>query len=311
MSDHPDVSLEMRHRVEEAVRALGYEPDFLAQSLRSGSTRTIGFIIRDIANPLYALIARACEQELRRNAYSMILMNSDGSAETESQNFALLRRRRVDGIIASLASEDSPGVKKTVAALRGPLVLLDRSLKGVNVGAVISDHRSGVYDATTHLLELGHENIAFVSGTENVYTTRNRILGFREAYETVGKKVNEELLALGGFDEEYALVHSRNLLTKKPRPTAFITGGIGSSTGTLKAINGLGMQIGKDVAFVALDEWPLFELFSPQISSVDRDEKAVGVEAARLLLNMLKGKTTHELLVETKFVARASSLGGL
>ena len=117
LSGHPDVSASMRAKVEEAAQALGYEPDLLAQSLRSGATRTIGFIIRDIANPLFAVVARACEQELRRNGYSLILMNSDGSVETESKNFALLRRRRVDGVIASLVAEDSPYVKKTILSL--------------------------------------------------------------------------------------------------------------------------------------------------------------------------------------------------
>ena len=311
MSDHPDVSPSMRARVEEAVQVLGYEPDLLAQSLRSGSTRTIGFIIRDISNPFYALVARACEQELRRNGYSMILMNSDGSVETELQNFLLLRRRRVDGVIASLVVEDSPYVKKIVTSLRAPLVLLDREIKGTQTSAVITDHFSGVCDAVAYLIGAGHSNIAFVTGAENVYTTRDRMRGYRQAFADAGKDVPEDLLALGGFDAEYALVHTRRLMVKKPRPTALITGGIGSTSGALRALNELGIRIGQDLAFVALDEWPLFDLFTPQISSVYRDAKAIGGEAAHLLLEVLKGKAPRESVIETKFTQRFSSQGGL
>ncbi len=311
MSGHPDVSPAMRARVEEAVAALGYEPDLLAQSLRSGNTRTIGFIIRDISNPLYALIARACEQEFRRHGYSMILMNSDGSIETESKNLLLLRRRRVDGVIASLVAEDAPSVKKTIISLRAPMVLLDREVKGLQASAVITDHHDGVYKATKHLLDLGHTRISFITGAENVYTTRDRMRGFRQAFADAGKEITESLLALGGFDAEYAFVHTRTLMAKKPRPTALITGGIGSTSGALRALSELGIKIGEDLAFVALDEWPLFDVFSPQISSVYRDAKAIGAEAAHLMLEVLKGKPQRESVMETKFTARFSSEGGL
>lgn len=311
LSGHPDVSASMRAKVEEAAQALGYEPDLLAQSLRSGATRTIGFIIRDIANPLFAVVARACEQELRRNGYSLILMNSDGSVETESKNFALLRRRRVDGVIASLVAEDSPYVKKTILSLRAPLVLLDRDVKGLNASAVITDHSIGVKAATKHLIDSGHRDIAFISGAANVYTTRNRIKGFSEAYAEAGLPLPEKLIALGGFDAEYALIHARHFLLKNPRPTAFVAGGIGSTAGVVRAFNEMKLEIGKDIALIALDEWPLFDVFATDISSVYRDPEAIGSEAAHLILEVLNGNEPRESVIDTKFTARASSQGGV
>jgi LacI family transcriptional regulator len=301
----------MRAKVEEAAQALGYEPDLLAQSLRSGATRTIGFIIRDIANPLFAVVARACEQELRRNGYSLILMNSDGSVETESKNFTLLRRRRVDGVIASLVAEDSPYVKKTILSLRAPLVLLDRDIKGLNASAVITNHLIGVKAATKHLIESGHRDIAFISGAANVYTTRNRIKGFSEAFAEAGLPLPEKLIALGGFDAEYALIHTRHLLLKDPRPTAFVAGGIGSTAGVVRAFNEMKLKIGGDIALIALDEWPLFDVFATDISSVYRDPEAIGSEAAHLILEVLNGNEPRQSIIDTKFTARASSQGGV
>lgn len=311
MSGHPDVSPAMQARVEKAILALGYEPDLLAQSLRNGKTRTIGFIIRDIANPLYALVARACEQELRRNGYAMILTNSDGNVETESKNFSLFRRRRVDGVIASLVTENAPGVKKTINSLRAPVVLLDRKVNGLNVAAVLTDHYSGVLAATLHLIENGHRNIAFISGSEDVYTTRDRVRGFKEAFSISGLSNADTWLTLGGFDADYALFQTRNLMTRDPHPTAIITGGIASTSGALRALRDLEIQVGQNVAFIALDEWPLFDVFTPQISSVYRDAHAIGREAAYLMFEMLKGGAPKESLIETRFTARFSSQSGL
>jgi LacI family transcriptional regulator len=241
----------------------------------------------------------------------MILMNSDGNVETESKNFLLLRRRRVDGVIASLVAEDSPYIKKTILSLRRPLVLLDREMKDLKASAVITDHYSGVYDATAHLISKGHFDIAFISGAENVYTTRDRLRGYRQAFTDAAKTVPEKWMALGGFDAEYALIHTRNFLAKNPRPTALMTGGIGSTAGALRAVNELGLQIGKDIAFIAIDEWPLFDVFMPPISSVYRDAKAIGGEAAHLMLEMLNGKAPSESVIETKFTARSSTESGL
>ena len=131
------------------------------------------------------------------------------------------------------------------------------------------------------------------------------------AFADAGEEFPERWMALGGFDSEYALVHTRNFLAKNPRPTAIISGGIGSTAGSLRALNELEIEIGKDIAFVALDEWPLFDIFRPKISSVSRDAQAMGVEAAHLLLEMLNGKKPSESVIETKFTARASTDGGI
>jgi LacI family transcriptional regulator len=237
-------------------------------------------------------------------------MNSDGSVETESKNFALLRRRRVDGVIASLVAEDSPYVKKTILSLRAPLVLLDRDVKGLNASAVITDHAIGVKSATKHLIDAGHRDIAFISGAANVYTTRNRIKGFSEAFAEAGLPLPEKLIALGGFDAEYALIHARHFLLKSPRPTAFIAGGIGSTAGVVRAFNEMNLKVGNDIALVALDEWPLFDVFATDVSSVYRDPEAIGSEAAHLILEVLNGNEPRESVIDTKFTARASSQGG-
>lgn len=311
LSGHPDVSPSMRLRVRRAVDELRYEPDLLAQSLRRGATKTVGFIVRDISNPLFALIAQRCEQVLREAGYSMILINSDGEIKTEAANFSLLRRRRVDGVIASLVSENSPNVKNTIKNLNTPLVLLDREVSGLEAGAVICDHRQGVFEATKDLIERGHREIAFISGNKDVFVTRDRLRGFYDAFKEAKLPISDKWIALGRFHADFATAETRRLFGQNPHPTALMAGGIGSTAGALRALNELKIKPGKDIAFVAIDEWLMFDVFASEYSSVFRDPVEIGEQAARLILDMLKGGQARQLVVETKFIPRKSSAGGL
>src|SRR6476660_7731070 len=115
LSGHPDVSPKMRQVVMDAVRDLGYQPDMLAQGLRRGKTFSVGFTVSDIANPILAEIVTGAEKRLREAGYSLLLTNSEGSPDLDADHILLLERRRVDGLILSLAAERHD---KTIAALK-------------------------------------------------------------------------------------------------------------------------------------------------------------------------------------------------
>ena len=307
LSGHLDVSEKMRTKVESAVAELGYEPDHLAQSLRKGATNTIGFMIRDITNTLFSIVAQSAEHELRKAGYSMILINSHGELDAEKENFALFKRRRIDGVIASLVSEDSPYVRNTISELGAPVVLLDREVTGLNASAVICDHAHGVKDATADLIKNGHKRIAFVSGRKDVFISRNRIKGYEEALAEAKIKVDENLIRLGKFGEDFAYAQTKDLFSGKETPNALITGGIGASTGALRALKDLKLKPGKDVAFVALDEWPMFDVLTADLSSVYRNPEEMGRQSARLILDLIAGEATAQAVVPTIYRPRASS----
>ena len=306
LSGHPDVSASMRARVEEAALDLGFEPDLLAQSLRSGSTRTVGFVLRDISNPFFANIARRCEQELRRAGYTMILMNSDGDVDAEPTNLTLMRRRRVDGVIVSLVSETAPSTKSALAALRVPVVLLDREVKGLHAAAVLCDHFTGVSRAVDELLMRGHRRIALITGELDVRSSRERLRGYRAAFKAAGVPVDEDLLLTEDFGEDYAKSEVIRLMSRTNEPTALLTGGIGATAGALRGLRQLRLEPGRDVSVVALDELSFFDVFAPQLASVFRDSDEMGTASARLLLDMLDGGEAKTVTIDTTFTPRAS-----
>ena len=126
LSGHPDVSPTMRETVNNAVRELGYRPNALARGLRSQRSMSVGFAVADFANPIFADIVRGAERELRANGYSLLLTNSEGDADLDADNLALLEDRQVDGMLLSLTQEDNPEVVRALRACSLPMVLLDR-----------------------------------------------------------------------------------------------------------------------------------------------------------------------------------------
>lgn len=306
LSNHPDVSPAMRKRVREAAKEFGYEPDLLAQSLRRGSTNTIGFVMRDIANPFFAEIACGAERVLRRGGYVMLLTNSDGHVDLEAEHTQVLRRRRVDGLILSLVSESG----RTIDLLRNtatPIVLLDREIDGVVAGAVLSDHYAGVRAAVEDLVAMGHRRIALVTGSPSIRPTRERIRGLTDAMEARRLAVDRKLLILGSFDAAFARRETSALLDLADPPTAIVSGGVQSTLGVLEAMADRSVVAGEDVALVACDELHFFDVFHPPISVVARNPERIGAEAARLLLEMGAGGAARTVMIHTEYRRRASS----
>ena len=147
--------------------------------------------------------------------------------------------------------------------------------------------------------------------SNNVYPTRNRLQGFTKAFEDAGIKVQPDLLAIGGFDAEYALSHARILLHRNPVPTAILAGGHGALMGISRALKENNLTMGKEIAFIALDQLPYLEVFSDNISTVYRDTEAIGREAAILILEGIEGEKPRVSVIESEFIERASSQGGL
>lgn len=165
LTGHPDASEAMRRRVLRAVDELGYEPNLMAQGLRSLQSSTIGAMFSDFANPLLSQIIQGAEQVLRDAGYSLLLTSSEGSSDMGARHLRVLGQRRVDGLIVMAASETDAGVNRLLASstLARELVIIDRQLPaGVRAGYVLSDHRTGFAAAARHLLDLGHRRFAFV-----------------------------------------------------------------------------------------------------------------------------------------------------
>ena len=156
----------MRQVVMAAVRDLGYQPDMLAQGLRRGKTFSVGFTVSDIANPVLAEIVTGAEKRLREAGYSLLLTNSEGNPELDVEHISLLARRRVDGLILSLAEENHPETVAALGQLTVPVVLVDRDVPPGDRrrAAPRSTTRRGCARRRGTSLGLGHRRFALITG---------------------------------------------------------------------------------------------------------------------------------------------------
>lgn len=310
LSGHPDVSPRMRDRVVQAARDLGYQPDLLAQGLRSGRTRSVGFTVSDIANPILAEIVTGAEKRLREAGYSLLLTNSEGNPDLDVEHISLLERRRVDGLLLSLAEENHSATVSVLREVAVPIVLVDRDVpKGVRASQAVFDHFSGMQAATAHLLELGHRRFALITGGPE-RPSRERRRAVEETLASAGGGAQCTVLS-GEFSVERGRHTTAAILSMNPRPTVIVAGGNMLMQGALLALRAAGVEVGRDISFVGCDDIAIAEIHQPPIAVVRRDVPAVGIAAAELLLSALnaddsEGWETAQVVLPTEFVPRAS-----
>ena len=308
LQDHPNVSPKMRRRVLAAVNRLGYQPDFLAQSLRTGRTFSVGFIVGDISNPTMASLVLGAEVVVQAAGLSLLLMNSGGDPARDEAHIRFFVKRRVDGMILSLASEKNRATLQLLAQIRVPIVVLDREIPPkIGANAVLSDHRAGMRAAVEYLLDLGHRRIALIGPSLEMRAGRERIAGMRDAI--AARRLRDETITRpGSLLAEHGELATTELFSLAQPPTAVIAGGNQLLVGILRALASRRLSVGRDVAVVTCDDFPLSELHTPPIATISRDIVGMGRTAAQLLVERIhKPGEPAVVVLPTSFHARASA----
>jgi LacI family transcriptional regulator len=307
LSGHPDVSPAMRTRVLEAVGALDYKPDILAQSLRRRQTMTVGFVVGDISNPVVSQIVKGAELTLRDAGYTMLLTNSLVDPELDRRHIELLRQRRADGLLLLPVSETHAPTISVLESLDIPVVVVERDLPAsVGASSAFSDHRAGMDPAVEHLLDLGHRQIALIAGAP-VRPTRERLASLKACFGRRGLPPTYEVYE-GIYSTEYGARMTAHLLTAEHPPTAIIAGSNQLMVGALQVLAERGVALGEDLSFVGCDDISVAQIHRPQIAVLDRDLVALGTSAANLLLRRLRDEADANTVSihPTRFIARPS-----
>ena len=135
-----------------------------------------------------------------------------------------------------------------------------------------------------HLLGLGHERIAFVSGKRGLTTTNERLDGYSAAMRAAGLRVNEDLFVVGNSASEPARLATHKLLSGSPRPTAVIGGNNLMTLGVMRAVQEAGLRVPDDIALVSFDDFEWADLFSPRLTTMAQPCFEIGRRAIELLI---------------------------
>ena len=285
------VSPKLTGRVEDAIAALDYHPNEVARGLKVNSTFTIGIIIPDVSNLFFNDILRGVETEARRNGYSVILCDSNEDPVQEQELLTVLIRRRVDGIL--LASTQARLEESRLAMRRPPIVCFDRDAGGFQGSAVVVDNVLASYEATRHLIELGHQHIATISGPETTLTGRERLEGFRKALQEAHLPLPEEYIRPGGFSMEGAHREGLEVLQLSTPPTAILVCNNRMTLGLMRALRDLGLRCPQEVSVVGFDDFDWSDLFSPRLTTVVQPSYEMGKRATEMLLQAIQAPDQH------------------
>jgi LacI family transcriptional regulator len=308
LSGHADVRADLRERVLAAAAELDYQPDILAQSLRKGATRSVGFITDDLSNYLIADIATGAESVLRARGHSLLVMNSERDPALDPANIRVLRARRVDALMMCPVEEDDPDTVAALQTLDIPLCVIEGDQPAsLPASYVHSDHRAGMTTALRYLISQGHRRIAVIAGPDRYRSARERYRGMSDVIaeghpDVALRKVSTELTPA---EAEAA---TATALREHDRPTAIATGGDGSLPGILAGIESMGLGIGTDVSLVTSDPGELGAVFRPPLAAITRDGIAIGRAAAELLLERVADPSLEPRTVvfPARFEPRAS-----
>ncbi|MEL6983179.1 MAG: LacI family DNA-binding transcriptional regulator [Actinomycetota bacterium] len=273
-------------RVRAAVDALGYQPDDRARFLRRAapSSKSLGFVQMNVANPFFAAILRGLEDVARARGHLVLAGSSDGQPDREEALIKSFIARRVDGLVIASCHPDLAFLT-TEMSHGTPVVFVDLE-PATDIGELVhADHRGGAKAATTHLLAGGHRDIAFLGDRAIYWSADQRRLGFVDAMAQAGLPTPWILSELG--DPILAYTATRDLLLKTPRPTALFTAQHFVTIGAIRALHELGLQ--HEVAMVGFDEVELGDVIQPAISVVPQDPSEVGRLAGERIYARLEG----------------------
>ena len=220
-----------------------------------------------------------------------------------------LARRQVSGIVISTAADGESQVGELIQRMTIPTVMLDRQrLPSSHISAVQSDHRTGMQEATAHLLGQGHRRIAIIGGQEYFDPARERLMGFRVAMQDAGIAIDPSLERSVGMSKLVGYTETLSLMGLPNPPTALIAGGNLILTGVLQALHERKVVVGRDLALIGCDDTELTQLHSPAISVIARDLSLMGETAANLLLDTIQNGDGTTVVLPTHLKVRESSL---
>lgn len=301
------VSAKTREKVESAIARLGFNPDPIAQSMRSGLTKTFACIVRDFSVPILSEFVNAMQDTSDASGFGLQVASSYHDTVREVSMLERLARRRVDGIVIATSSEEDERLAAVIRGLEVPVVLLDRDHPAM-VDSVLIDHRAGTRAAIGRLIALGHRRIALLSGQPVVRPARERAAGFSEAFARAGLPEPLDLRRLGSFDVDFVYSETAQLLRLPDRPTAIFAGGTAMLAAVLRAVRDAGLSVPQDVSIVAGADSELAFLHTPDISVVRWHHDQLGAAAARFLLARVAGQDAapQRMVFPTEFVQRGS-----
>lgn len=298
------VSTVRKEAVTSAIAKLGFVPNPVARGLAGGRTFSIGVLTQTLDSPFYGSALRGIEDKLTQQGYSPLFVSGQWNAVIETRCMEMLKARRVDGVIVLTGRLTDRALKTYAKSL--PIVVTGRKLKAPGLASLYCDNKEGARLATKHLIDLGHTQIAFISGDQQHPDAIERLNGYQKALESAGIPFDPELVAEGGYFEESGLRAANELVHGRKRFTAIFAANDQMAVGALLGLTRNSLRVPEDISLIGYDDLASSMYSNPPLSSVHQSAYDLGQQAATALLQILTGETPILTVPTPQLVARES-----
>jgi len=291
LNDRPEVLPKTRQKVLGAMSKLGYEPSLFARGLAGSRSHIIGLIAEDLSEPMMAHFIAAVEFEARRNGNFLLVSSNVNPMPGQPIHERMLAFSHVDGILFTRLGEgEQEGIYlKELLAKKMPVVALGdwpgTEGKLSSVGIAETD---GGYQATRHLLELGHHSIGMITGPAGNSAARGRSQGYAQALAEKGIAVDAGLIVGGDWSFGSGFHSAMRLIAQRPDSTAVFCQNDRMAIAAVQAFKQSGRTVPFDISVIGFDDIPDAAFTDPPLTTMRQNSNKIGFEAVRLLQELIE-----------------------
>lgn len=293
--------------VLQAIEELDYQPNFFAQGLAGGSSRTIGVITQNVGSPVYDAILKGILENLSIQEYAPIFADGQWEPEREAHAIQTLLAKRIDGLIVvggSLPEETLIQLNQQL-----PIVIVARAIDTLMDKCIFLDNFKAAYDATKYLIEMGHRSIAHIAGISIHQDSSERLSGYKQALADAGLPFMPELVIEGDFRRQSGTMSMQMLLMRERPFTAVFVANDQMAFGARLALFRKGLRVPEDVSLIGFDDQPDSAFMIPPLTTVRQPSVQMGIAAAQAILSQLRDDPDQPVQnrFEGKLIVREST----
>ncbi len=294
-------------QVQKAVATLQYEPDLVAGALRRGHNKTIGLMVGDILEPIFAQFTRIIGEEVRRSGYSLLLADDEYDADIELNNLKMFYGHRISGLIIRPAYASNYDYLKRLEARGVSIVEIDYTQFQSPFSYIMLRNEEAVFEGVSYLYNLGHRQIAFVGRASLTEYPEERFAGFMKAVLHFKLKLPEGYLTpLSKYTEKLAYERTQELLSLPEPPTAIFAYNGTCTLSAYRAIQERGLRIPEDISLLGFDNYSWTSLIAPPLDVFEQPVEQMALAAVEAVLSKIKGNPE---LIHKRFPAKLIKRG--
>ena len=310
VNNHPNVSEDVRKRVQDVIHSTGYHPNVAARTLASQRSWMVGLVLpRSVssffADPYFPRLTQGIAQACNQLNYTLGLFLISNKEDEDKIFPRVSRNGFLDGVLVQSGQFGDQLIDRLVSS-KIPVVIVGRPFHAEGVSYIDVDNVKAAYTATNHFIQLGYQRIATITGTVDSTVCIDRLEGYKKALFDVGRAVDPSLIANGDFTEESGYAAMQKLLPA--RPEAVFVASDQMAIGAMRAAREAGHNIPADIAFIGFDDLPIATMPDPPLTTIRQPIIQFGMKAFSMLIDLIENgtKPAQSVIMDTELIIRGS-----